>query len=186
MLCKYTLISFLTPSSEKGVFGIALKESLKYAYACISYVDDATKTFHYGAVPIVVAKCGSFVKNEGELKESKIDLCYVESHRERKKELFILTALLPPIGLSTQGIFRKPGNSGRLRYLQTMFDSPDCYGAQVTWSGCTVHDAATLLQRYLNYLPEPVISHDLYYSFMHAMGKYFFLITMKEMQGQKN
>lgn len=51
---------------EKGVFGIALKDSLKYAYACISYVDDATKTYHYGAVPIVVAKCGSFVKNEGE------------------------------------------------------------------------------------------------------------------------
>lgn len=122
---------------------------------------------------ITTALCPLSLLNADHLSRTKvskpeIDLCYLES-----SELYCWQSKTFSIGLSTQGIFRKPGNSGRLRYLQTMFDSPECYGSQVTWSGCTVHDAATLLQRYLNYLPEPVVSYDLYYSFMHANGKLF-------------
>lgn len=33
------------------------------------------------------------------------------------------------------------------------------------WKGYSVHDAANVLRRYLNYLPEPVITHNLYQPF---------------------
>lgn len=56
--------STLVPT-EKGVFGIPLVESIKYAYSTISYMDDETNEQCYGVIPTIVAKCGSFLKEEG-------------------------------------------------------------------------------------------------------------------------
>jgi hypothetical protein len=50
---------------EKGVFGIALSQSLDYAHSGISYIDDNTGSECYGIVPTIVAKCGSYLKEEG-------------------------------------------------------------------------------------------------------------------------
>lgn len=50
---------------ERGVFGIPLEESLDYAHSTISYIDDYTGSQCYGVVPTIVAKCGSFLKEEG-------------------------------------------------------------------------------------------------------------------------
>lgn len=46
-----------------------------------------------------------------------------------------------------------------------IFDSPDRYGKGLSWDGYTVHDAANVLRRYLNDLPEPVVPLDLYEKF---------------------
>lgn len=51
----------------KGVFGVPLAESIQYAHATISYIDDRTSKQCFGRIPIVVAKCGSFLKEEGKL-----------------------------------------------------------------------------------------------------------------------
>lgn len=51
----------------KGVFGVPLAESIQYAHATISYIDDRTGKQCFGRIPIVVAKCGSFLKEEGKL-----------------------------------------------------------------------------------------------------------------------
>jgi hypothetical protein len=56
---------FIKNVSEKGVFGIPLGESIKYAYSTISYMDDETNEQCYGVIPTIVAKCGSFLKEEG-------------------------------------------------------------------------------------------------------------------------
>lgn len=57
------------------------------------------------------------------------------------------------------------GSAKRIKDLQTIFDSPEKYGKGLDWTGYTVHDAANVLRRYLNQLPEPIIPLDFYNKF---------------------
>ena len=50
-----------------GIFGVPLAESIRYANVAISLQNDEGQSFIYGYVPIVVAKCGVFLKEKGEL-----------------------------------------------------------------------------------------------------------------------
>ncbi|KAI9791680.1 MAG: hypothetical protein M1833_001346 [Piccolia ochrophora] len=115
--------------NQSGIFGVALQDSIKYANVAISLTDAEGKSFIYGYVPIVVAKCGVF------LKEKATDV---------------------------EGIFRLSGSAKRIKDLQTIFNSPDRYGKGLDWTGFTVHDAANILRRYLNNLPEPIIPLEFY------------------------
>ncbi|CAO3590389.1 unnamed protein product [Absidia cylindrospora] len=134
------------PSVDKGVFGIPLTQLLEYAHSSISYIDDHTGSQCYGLVPTIVAKCGSFLKEEG---------------------------------LMVEGIFRRPGSARRLRMLQTIFDTSDTYGSQLDWRGYTVHDAANILRRFINHLPEPVITLDYYRPFKDTMDQTFSTVDEK-------
>ena len=54
----------------------------------------------------------------------------------------------------------------RVGELQQHFNSSSDFGIGLNFRlGYTVHDAANCLRRYLNYLPEPVISFSLYEPF---------------------
>jgi hypothetical protein len=68
-----------------------------------------------------------------------------------------------------EGIFRLSGSEKRIKELKTVFDSPDRYGKGLVWDGYTVHDAANVLRRYLNDLPEPVVPLDLYEKFREPL-----------------
>jgi hypothetical protein len=48
-----------------GIFGVPLQVSIKYANVAISLTNSEGKSFVYGYVPIVVAKCGVFLKEKG-------------------------------------------------------------------------------------------------------------------------
>ena len=61
-----------------------------------------------------------------------------------------------------EGIFRLSGSSRRIKELQVIFDSPDRYGKGLDWTGYTVHDAANILRRYLNQLPQPIVPLTFY------------------------
>lgn len=52
-------------SKPQGIFGVPLRQSITYANVAISLVDDNGKSYIYGYVPIVVAKCGVFLKEKG-------------------------------------------------------------------------------------------------------------------------
>lgn len=71
----------------------------------------------------------------------------------------------PIIATDVEGIFRLSGSSKRIKDLQQIFDSPDRYGKGLDWTGYTVHDAANILRRYLNQLPEPIIPLEFYERF---------------------
>ncbi|KAL2146056.1 hypothetical protein VTI28DRAFT_5395 [Corynascus sepedonium] len=120
----------------QGIFGVPLRQSITYANVAISLVDEDGKSYIYGYVPIVVAKCGVFLK-------------------ERATEI--------------EGIFRLSGSEKRIKELKNIFDSPDRYGKGLVWDGYTVHDAANVLRRYLNDLPEPVVPLDLYEKFREPL-----------------
>lgn len=59
--------SDLTVAEPKpqGIFGVPLRQSINYANVAISLVDEDGKSYIYGYVPIVVAKCGVFLKEKG-------------------------------------------------------------------------------------------------------------------------
>ena len=58
----------VVPEPPKGIFGVPLRDSIKYANVAISLVDENGKSYIYGYVPIVVAKCGVFLKEKGSYK----------------------------------------------------------------------------------------------------------------------
>jgi hypothetical protein len=64
-----------------------------------------------------------------------------------------------------EGIFRLAGSEKRIKELKVAFDSPDRYGKGLDWTGYTVHDAANILRRYFNQLPEPIIPLEFYQRF---------------------
>ncbi|KAI9697831.1 MAG: hypothetical protein M1836_004507 [Candelina mexicana] len=119
-----------------GIFGVPLSESIKYANVAISLQDENGKSFIYGYVPIVVAKCGVFLKEKA---------------------------------TEQQGIFRLSGSAKRIKDLQTIFNSPDRYGKGLDWTGYTVNDAANILRRYLNQLPQPIIPLEIYERFREPL-----------------
>ncbi|KAI9925469.1 GTPase activating protein (GAP) for Rho1p [Aspergillus wentii] len=129
----------------QGIFGVPLNVSIKYANVAISLTNDSGESFIYGYVPIVVAKCGVF------LKEKATDV---------------------------EGIFRLNGSAKRIKDLQEVFDSPERYGKGLDWSGYTVHDAANVLRRYLNQLPEPIVPLEFYERFREPLRTY-----QKQVQG---
>ncbi|KAJ0309061.1 hypothetical protein COL5a_001181 [Colletotrichum fioriniae] len=119
-----------------GIFGVPLRQSITYANVAISLVDENGKSYIYGYVPIVVAKCGVFLKEKA---------------------------------TTVEGIFRLSGSEKRIKELKQIFDSPDRYGKGLVWDNYTVHDAANVLRRYLNDLPEPVVPLDLYEKFREPL-----------------
>lgn len=56
---------FFKAPGHQGIFGVPLRESITYANVAISLVDAEGKSYIYGYVPIVVAKCGVYLKEKG-------------------------------------------------------------------------------------------------------------------------
>jgi hypothetical protein len=54
-----------TAEQAPGIFGVPLRQSITYANVAISLVDGEGKSYIYGYVPIVVAKCGVYLKEKG-------------------------------------------------------------------------------------------------------------------------
>jgi hypothetical protein len=49
----------------RGIFGVPLITSIPYANVAISLFRENGESYIYGYVPIVVAKCGVFLKEKG-------------------------------------------------------------------------------------------------------------------------
>ncbi|SCV73467.1 BQ2448_7393 [Microbotryum intermedium] len=79
--------------------------------------------------------------------------------------------MLKESATATEGIFRVSGSNKRINQLQELFDQPPRYGKDLDWAGFTVHDAASVLRRYLNMMPEPVIPANLYVDFVHVLQR---------------
>lgn len=53
------------PEVPRGIFGVPLITSIPYANVAISLFRENGESYIYGYVPIVVAKCGVFLKEKG-------------------------------------------------------------------------------------------------------------------------
>lgn len=76
------------------------------------------------------------------------------------------------VATEVQGIFRLPGSARRTNQLKEIFNAPDKYGKGLDWDGYTVHDAANVLRRYLNQLPEPIVPLKLYEPFREPLRQH--------------
>lgn len=73
----------------------------------------------------------------------------------------------------TEGIFRVSGSARRIKELQAILTDPkQNFGKDLDWTPYTVHDAANILRRYLNHLPEPIIPLRFYEKFRNPLFKY--------------
>ncbi|AMD22010.1 HGL330Cp [Eremothecium sinecaudum] len=116
------------------VFGVPLSKSLSLASAEVVVQSELA---NFGRIPIVVAKCGAYLKQNG---------------------------------LFTSGIFRIAGNNKRIKELVYIFSTPPNYGMKFSnWDGFTVHDAASVLRRFLNNLTEPLIPLDQYETYREPL-----------------
>jgi len=62
-----TLVVAPIVEAPSRIFGVDLQTSIKYANVAISLTNEHGESFIYGYVPIVVAKCGVFLKEKGEI-----------------------------------------------------------------------------------------------------------------------
>ncbi|CRK16825.1 hypothetical protein BN1723_011105 [Verticillium longisporum] len=53
-----------TDTRSPGIFGVPLRQSITYANVAISLIDENGQSYIYGYVPIVVAKCGVYLKEK--------------------------------------------------------------------------------------------------------------------------
>lgn len=77
--------------------------------------------------------------------------------------------LTSQIATDVEGIFRLAGSAKRIKELQVAFDTPPRWGKGLDWTGYTVHDAANILRRYFNQLPEPIIPLQHYDDFRQPL-----------------
>jgi GTPase-activating protein SAC7 len=134
---------------------VPLQQSIRYANVAISLFNDEGQSYIYGYVPIVVAKCGVYLKEKGQL---ICAACLSDDQFADKRT-----------ATDVEGIFRLAGSEKRIKELRSAFDSPDRYGKGLDWTGYTVHDAANILRRYFNQLPEPIIPLDFYERFREPL-----------------
>ena len=73
------------------------------------------------------------------------------------------------LGTKIKDLFTVSGSPLRLQKLEAAFNEPPHYGKAFDWSGYTVHDAASILLRFLLRLPEPIIPLGMYEAFQGPM-----------------
>ena len=61
-----TRLFSLSTDQTKGVFGLPLRVSLKYASVAISMAGEDGNQYVWGYIPVVVAKVGLYLKENGE------------------------------------------------------------------------------------------------------------------------
>jgi hypothetical protein len=73
LVATIRIVTNLGIAAAPGIFGIPLHTSIRYANVAISLFNDEGQSYIYGYVPIVVAKCGVFLKEKG--KRTLVDSC---------------------------------------------------------------------------------------------------------------
>lgn len=129
---------------RNGIFGVSLEESVNYASGSLKL----GKKFDKEGNPIILGKIPVIVANCAH---------FLKTSNAKKVE----------------GIFRVSGSARRIKELQIVLTDPNQnFGKNLDWSPYTVHDAANLLRRYLNNLPEPIVPLDFYQKFRKPLLGY--------------
>lgn len=78
-LYRSSCAKLMVYTKTKGVFGVPICESICYARATVGYVDEsAIKHSRAGIIPLIIAKCGAFLKEHGIYISMTVDLFVLE------------------------------------------------------------------------------------------------------------
>ncbi|KAI9453334.1 Rho GTPase activation protein [Russula earlei] len=150
-----------------AVFGRPLKESVRYASVQISTADPSGRLYVWGYIPVVVAKCGLFLKENATEVEGTFR---VNGSNKRMRDL--------------QAIFETPPRYGKaLNWKQENYTSHDVasvfrrYLTQMPVRGLTRARAHTFFPHLavadvhmLVVIQEPVIPYEFYFPFRDAIA----------------
>jgi hypothetical protein len=130
------------------VFGKPLRESLKYASVQISTANANGELYVWGYIPVVVAKCGLYLKENATEVEGTFR---VNGSSKRMREL--------------QAEFEKPPRVLISLIVHSILTGHLQYGKSLDWKkeNYNTHDVASVFRRYLTQMPEPVIPYDMYH-----------------------
>jgi hypothetical protein len=95
-LCRSSAVNsdrYLPARIGPGIFGVPLAESIRYANVAISLTNEHGKSFIYGYVPIVVAKCGVFLKEKGRLRNVTCVNAIAENVQQLTSREFFVSAV---------------------------------------------------------------------------------------------
>ena len=148
----------------QSVLGASLSEAIRIARSHM-IKHEGSESFPPGFVPLYIIQIGTFLIENGMLCRPSL-----------VHEFSPLIELVPNyilIGQKVENLFCISGSPLRLQNLQDSFNKPPDYGRYLDWSGYTVHDAASILLRFLNRLPEPVIPLKRYEAFQNPLKQSF-------------
>lgn len=126
--------SAATATTSGPVFGVPLATSLQHASVQISTAGADGALYVWGYVPVVVAKCGLYLKEHA---TDVSGIFRVSGSTKRMKEL--------------QAVFEHEFPD---KYGKRLDWKKHAYGP---------HDVATILRRYLTQMPEPIVPCELYH-----------------------
>lgn len=155
----------LEPIQEpvRTVLGVSMSELIKYPHMAFYSQSADGRWFVMAYIPVYLGKIGSFLVEKGML-----------CRPSPGHEFSAVIELVPDnilIGLNVKDIFCISGSPLRLQILQDSFNKPPEYGESLDWSGYNAHDAASILLRFLNRLPEPVIPLKSYKAFLSPLKR---------------
>lgn len=137
-----------TSRSRESVFDTSLQRSMEIA-KCEIVLNGAFGDRKFGFVPVVVAKCGSIIKQHG---LSTSGLFRIGGNKKRIDHL-------------AYEVFTREPFYG----LNFEYEAPSTPGERAKY---TIHDFASLLKGYLNRLTEPVVPYSLFEEFVHVIPEY--------------
>ena len=88
--CRSTIntnVAHVLVGAPDGIFGVPLQVSIKYANVAISLQNENGENYVYGYVPIVIAKCGVYLKERGKGDRNRTSssvLMFITSYGRRR------------------------------------------------------------------------------------------------------
>ncbi|OAV98322.1 hypothetical protein PTTG_25745 [Puccinia triticina 1-1 BBBD Race 1] len=150
------------------IFGCKLEDSLQSASVAISMIGADKKAYIYGFIPVVVAKCGLYLKEKGTEVEG---IFRISGSTKRMKELQAIFEETPFYGKDLD--WRSSHSSLNQNPLQPpQIDNDNHSLDDFQKPYFSIHDAANVLRRYLMCLPEPLISQPMYEDLKGVLAKF--------------
>ncbi|PLW52154.1 hypothetical protein PCANC_10283 [Puccinia coronata f. sp. avenae] len=151
------------------IFGNKLEDSLQYASVAISMIGQDQKAYIYGFIPVVVAKCGLYLKENGTLVEG---IFRISGSTKRMKELQAIFDEAPFYGKDLDWkTSHSPQNQPRPP-RESLSENETLSSDVPQKPYFSIHDAANVLRRYLMCLPEPLISQSMYEDLKEVLEKF--------------
>lgn len=144
------------------VLGASLSEVIRIANVAMKIYNGEDKSFIYAYLPVYMAEIGEYLIEKGMICRPTTIYVLIEPVFDD-----ILTGKL------VENIFCISGTESAVQNLQDSFTRPPRYGRGMHWRGYTVHDAASTMLRFLNWLPEPVIPLERYEAFQSPLKQNF-------------
>ncbi|KNZ63598.1 hypothetical protein VP01_1121g2 [Puccinia sorghi] len=159
----------LQQRNQSNIFGRKLEDSLQFASVAISMIGQDQKAYIYGFIPVVVAKCGLYLKENGTQVQG---IFRISGSTKRMKELQAIFDDPPFYGKDLDWQHPNSHQNHPHPPRESLSENDTLSEDSHTKPYFSIHDAANVLRRYLMCLPEPLISQSMYEDLKEVLAKF--------------